>query len=349
MTTRTGTLIIAVLVAALGCKEPARAVPPGPPPENRTVEETPPPRFVETPPPPEQKKSCGQDHVKDFVRLKEQAVAMQPLMRRLKADRIYLDFIDGIREAARRRAFGEIPGVIDAAVEELAHLDRGGNVPLVFERSARARVGAYATCMSLADDDISWCTSLDEEWTGERTSCQVMHAVLTRIAVRAVREGGDCATVMAGSPEVIGLKEKHWVAMCQAVKDRDPEKCPSGIDDKVASMCKATAERDGREHCKALAGERSGIWEPCCLGFVYRVAVVIEGKADPSMSPEMAALSGDREGCERALAWRLVQDTAQISGIDGAPQSPVDAQDSEDYVCRFQVYHSVEKLPGEAP
>jgi hypothetical protein len=45
----------------------------------------------------------------------------------------------------------------------------------------------------------------------------------------------------------------------------------------------------------------------------------------------------------------MLQDTAQISGIDGAPVSPVDAQDTEDYVCRFQVYHSVEKLPGEAP
>jgi len=341
--TREATLIIAFSVLALGCKEPARAVPP---PEKKTVEEPPPPPE-ETPPPPEQKKTCGQDHVKSFVRLKEEAVAMQPLLGRLMADSTYLDFVEAVRDAARRRAFGEIPAAIDTAVKDLAHLNRVGNVSLVLERSVQARVGGYATCMSLAEDDASWCTSLDEEWSGERAACQVMHTAFTRIAVKAVREGGDCATVMAGSPEVIGLGEDQWIAMCQAVKDRDPEKCPQGVDPKADAMCKGTAERDGREYCKPPEGERSEIWEQCCIEFVYRMAVVIVGKAKPSMSPEMDALSGDREGCERALVWRLLQDTAQVSGIDGAPASPIDARETEDYVCRFQVYHSVEKLPGE--
>ncbi|MBW2260959.1 MAG: hypothetical protein JRG91_03220 [Deltaproteobacteria bacterium] len=348
--TRTVTLIIAFCVAALGCKEPARAVPPAPP--EAAVEEaaveTPPPAFQAAPEePPAQ--TCGADHQKDDARLRLEHEKMHPILTRVRFEGELAGFIEGIRDAARRKAFGEMAGVIEGTLEEMERLSKGAsdNLRPLLERSVKARAGAYATCMSLADDDISWCTALDDAWTGERAACQVMHTAHRRIAVGAVRGGADCASAMAGSPETIGLSEKDWVAMCQAVKDMKPETCPAGIEARVEAMCKAAAARSGREHCKLLEEEHSPVWEPCCVKFAYRLGGVIVGKAAPGLLPELAAIEGDRDGCERALAWGVFQDTAWIFGVEGVPDSPLKDNDSDDYLCLFQVYHSVEKLPGE--
>ena len=345
----TSTLFAVACLAALGCKEPARAVPP--PPQETAAEE----KFVPAPTPTpvepageSPKQTCGQDHPKDDALLYLQTEKLRPILSRVRSSGALPGFLDGVRQAALGKSFSEIPAVIEAAVKEIGRVDDNApGLQPILERIVRARAGAYATCMGLAQDDISWCTAQDEAWEGERAACQVMHTVHTRIGVEAARSGKDCKDAMAGTEGVIGLTEADWVAMCQAVKDGKPGDCPDSIDQKVATMCKAAAKRDGREPCKAFAEGHSPIWEPCCIKFAYRLSGVIHGKSPGVNLPELGALSGDTLGCERALEWGLFLDSAAHFGVADMPPSPAGENVTDDYLCRFQVYHSEGVLPTE--
>ncbi len=341
------TWIAAACVAALGCKEPARAVAPATKPAAAPDAQTPPP-APEAPPAETSKQSCGADHQREDSRSLIEAEKMRPIMEKVMVHGALPGILDAISDVARRKAFTELDGLIK---EQLAGIERvnpglAGVVRPVLEKAVRVRVGAYATCMSLAEDDISWCTGQDASWQGERQACQVMHTVHRRIALGVIQKGGDCASVMEGSPEVYGIDGAKWVEVCEAFRDMKPDGCPPGLDAGVAAMCRAAAARSGHEHCKVEEGVHSALWEPCCSKFAYRLAVVATGKADPGLIPEQGALDGDRDGCERALAWGLFQDLAWLFGIEGVPGSPIETSDTDDYLCRFQIYNSPQELPG---
>lgn len=345
-TTTARTWIAAACVAALGCKEPARAVPPATQPAAPDAQAPPP--AAEEPAAEVPKQSCGADHQKEDSRSMLEAEKMRPVLAKVMTQAALPGILDAIPDAARRKAFPELGGVMEQQIKIIERVDPGlaGVVRPVLAKAVRVRVGAYATCMSLAEDDISWCTEQDASWEGERQACQVMHTVHRRIGLGVIRKGGDCAGVMEGSPEVYGIDAAGWVEVCEAFRDMKPEGCPPGLDTGVAAMCRAAAARSGHEHCKIEEGVHSALWEPCCSKFAYRLGAVGSGKADPGLIPEQGALSGDRDGCERALVWGLFVDLAGLFGIEGVGESPLQASDTDDYLCRFQVYHSPQELPG---
>jgi hypothetical protein len=176
-----------------------------------------------------------------------------------------------------------------------------------------------------------------------------MHTVYVRIASGAVLGKTPCAQAMDGSPKVSGYDARGWIEACEAIKTKDPGKCPTSLPEKVGVMCRAAAARSGTTICRPFADERHKLKKTCCEKFAWRLGELTERNTGPRYLPERAALDGDAEGCDRALAFGLFHDLASTYKVQDAPEPPRLEYSSDDYVCLFQVYHSMEELPGGQP
>lgn len=319
-----------LVVLATGCKQPGgRASPPEPP---AAGEEAAP----EPPPAPESE--CRMESF-DEAQRRHEVFLMKPIMSGMRLQSELSAYIEGVRDAARRRQPGEMDSIVERAWKALAshRPETSGDERKLLEAVARSRTEAYATCMGIAEDDPTWC--------GKEEQCLVMYGIYRGIALQAVLGQKPCEEAMEVGPEASGMTLEIWTRACHAIKNMDPDACPDSLPERAGVVCRAASTRNP-DHCEPLFDKGEHARE-CCERFAWRLGSVLRGKAVPRYIPEQAALGGDVDGCERALVWGLFRDAASTFGVPGAPDPPWQDRPTDEYVCPFIVYHSLEELPGE--
>lgn len=314
-----------------------------PPPETTPAKEDPEPL-------PKDGEMCGGTQEKDEAARRAGYVALKAPLQGLKHESILMEFIEKTHQAARDKKFDEMDRIQQDALAEMEAIlpDFSGSEAGLLYTAVRARLGAYATCRAIAEDDGTWCTSIDEEWTTERHSCVTMRTVYRRMVVDVMQKGGSCEDALEEVPDMPGVKKEHWMTTCQAVVKRDPERCQDLEDGFARAMCQSAAAGDGRKYCNVLSEETyADTWIPCCVKFGWRLSHVIGGRSTARMIPEVGALQGDVGGCDRAFVWGLFGDLASSFGIEKVEESAVAKHREIPYICGYQVYHSVEPLPWE--
>ncbi len=295
--------------------------------------------------------SCGGFHEKDEARRIGEVVALREPMNGLLLHSALAYYLSGMRDIASRRAFSDVGAVVDGTVMrmDIVFESLSGSEKVDLTTAARARLGAMATCMGIASDDISWCSAMDgAEWDGERVPCQAMYHIYRRIVSRAILGKQSCDDAMEGSLPILDLDQASWVKSCEAVKTRKPDGCPWSEDSKFGALCRSAAAGDGRQVCKVLSGLDDGAKrESCCVKLGWRLATVISGMAQPGFIPEKAALDGDVKGCAQAMEWGLFQDVAFMFSVPDVSGSVFRDSLAPGYLCRFQVHHSTEPMPGQ--
>ncbi len=290
--------LLALCLAASGCKPPAQPLPPGGGEQGDPVA-----RLLD-------------DHVQEVVRL------------------------------ATGRELEKIPLLVDATSERLHALDPGAHVQsgAFISNKTRHRVAAYLRCAVLATGDPTWCDELQDSWTDEMRHCKGISALWTLVGLRAIREGEDCASLVALEGWLPLFVEDAALGLCESMSSGRPDECPwpEGTEDQVT--CLAVAHRDGSTVCHEVDPDKRPDWWPgCCERFTESFVTFISPSATPGTSPAMGAASGDVDGCREALASTLRADLAPFFHGPGdiPPESELSSGES---ACRLMLLW---KDPGD--
>jgi hypothetical protein len=346
MRCRTGTWAIplACALAVAGCKPGEEAEPDGAA-EAPVERDDEPPAEVRAEA--EREERCKGGDARREARERKRVASLSEPWLAARRHAVLVAHIDEVRVVLREGDGDDLERIVaDTYARMQTIMPEANETHLVLlEAVTGVRAHGYATCRSVTDDDIGWCEGLDEDLAGGPASCEVMYTLYRTIVAHAVREGMGCEEALEDVPEVAGVDAQAWRGICEAVAAIDPATCPPP-DDMAGVMCHVALDRRGEDLCETYRPEEER-WSDCCARYRWRLSQVLNGSLDPRLSPETGALSGERSGCDRALAWGLFRDLAAMFGVEGAPPPLTDEYGIQEYTCSYVLHWTVQPLPGK--
>jgi len=255
---------------------------------------------------------------------------------RLKLHGLLLELVDdlaGIGPSGNFRKAAEVNKKALARIKETRQ-GTGDDVLDVLNNIARRHMEAYASCMTVAKGDPSWCDVVEKTWDGAGASCDVIYDLYVLIMGKAFIENKPCSKVMA---EARTLKGEEGVKFCEALVRGDPDACPWDEAEPRGAYCAAAALKGNIRACgKVKIG-----WEEkkkrCCEIFAWRMSWLPSGSGEIEI-PEAGALKGDQAGCMNALRWGLFESLASAFDVPLEGDHPAAAELGGEFLCPVLIY-----------
>jgi hypothetical protein len=300
----------------------------------------------ETPPPAPPEQKCLAENYKLEAARRWKEVQLEPLFIEAGLHARLAALLGAVTEAAAGRKFDTLPGKVTKIWEEMKRFRTATSDSdlEMMKNIVKIRVGAYASCMAIASRDASWCARPETLSQDFGPTCNGGYVYLVIIGKEAIGKGKSCEEA-AGNFHAYPRDE--ILAVCRAIKDQKPALCPEGETTPPGILCRAAATRATTHICENIASDRHERDVSCCELFSWRFANIVSGIADPYIIPEAGALSGDKKGCMRGLAWGLMEDLGPLFGFD-APKDAASTPENNlfgDYLCPMIVQWSQREPP----
>jgi hypothetical protein len=279
-------------------------------------------------------------YVQDIAKLEMERVesgeALATTLSQWKLYGLLLDLVDDLSAAGPSGSFRKAADINMKALARLKEVRQGvGDDTLdMLNNVARRNLEAYASCMTVAKGDPSWCDTVEKAWKGSGRSCDVLYDIHVLIMGRAYVKNQPCGKVMA---EARTMKGEEGVQLCEAVVRRDSDLCPWDESDPRGAYCAAAASKGNIKACdKVKIG-----WEEkkkrCCEIFAWRMSWMPSG-LDGTAVPEAGALKGNEAGCMNALRWGLFESLALAFGVPLEGDHPAVEELNGEFLCPVLVY-----------
>jgi hypothetical protein len=231
--------------------------------------------------------------------------------------------VSGMGEGLDAMDAGAVKRSIDAAWDQILLIDPDTPASEQSElyNLSVFRASGYVRCAVLVNRDPSLCETLDGLLSEETRKCRAVTALWVIVADEVMRQGRDCSEVVDSQVWSFENLEDHGSAFCGAISNGKPDQCPAEFDGTPGSpLCTVAAARGAPDACRSEE-HRPPWWQECCEEFGRRFAAFVDPAASPGTSPELGAISGDAQGCLRALRAGLLADVGSLFGLTGAEGS----------------------------
>lgn len=289
--------------------------------------------------PEESKQRCLGEFLHDEADRRKKERALEPVYVEAKRKGLLIDIID-------LAAAGAVDRKIEGVVPETEALSKGivSEQDLSFIKNVLGvRLTAYASCMSVAARDASWCKSLSAVWKDGGLDCYKVFATYVLIGQDALKGGKSCGDVLKGFKI---FDEKDSLAYCEALVGQKPELCPWEELSMGNVNCQAAASRARLNICSKGKFDMPEREIYCCEQFGWRFSSAVDGSADPYIIPEAGAITGEEKGCLQSLTWGLLRDLGPVFGMEvGEIEKATNPETFGHYLCPLTIYWTDQEVP----
>lgn len=301
---------------------------------------------ITAPPEPGDEERCMGKFLKEEAARRAKEGMLEPLLIKARVHGILVDFIDSLVRTAGEKSFMKAEKLA-ADYRQRIEMAGGGaskDELKAIQNVVKVRLSAYASCMSVASRNTSWCRSVEKIWSDGAQDCYKSYAFYALIASEVIGKRKTCEEAFKKFP---AFKQKEILAVCEALSNEKPGLCPWEDMSKGNIFCRSAATR-GRTHiCKKATFDEPELEYDCCEKFGWRFANVASGSASAYDIPETGALSGDEEGCARAMTWGLMEDLGLYFDLKIPDEIEKNKHDIsyENYLCPLIIYWTHRKVP----
>jgi hypothetical protein len=296
--------------------------------------------------PPDSDEKCMTEFLKLEAKRRANEMAMEPVFRKAVLNELLVELITEVSSLNSPNQFKTVSEVAGSYWKKLEPLrpETSEDDLKIMENVIKRRMEAYFSCMAVASGDSSFCKVMDEpQALHHQNSCRWLYAIYTQIVAQAVKKGKECAAVMQNSG--IGTPATA-AAFCYAVAGRRGDKCPWEETSLEGAYCRAAAGRGTSLACKKVKLEERTNNRECCEMFEWRFMSATGSSATAYDIPEIGALSGDTEGCRKALQWGLFENLAPLFNVESFQGAKTDlSQLFGEFTCPLVIYWTQREPP----
>jgi hypothetical protein len=259
---------------------------------------------------------------------------LEPAFLTLKRHAAFSAMIDSVVVDAKARAFKLAEKNAVKIVEGRVNTQ----VMSMIKNVLKERLAAYASCAAVASKDAAWCTAAGEAWDDVGPACARNFGIYVLIAQKVIAGKKTCGEALS---KVKALEGEETRAFCEALSQQKPELCPWESLSIGNVLCQSAAARGTTSICSKGKFDVPERDEACCEQFGWRFANVAGSGAEAYVIPEAGAISGDAEGCARALRWGMLEDLGPSFDLDvPQPKGSDPAGKFGHYLCPHTIYWS---------
>ena len=282
------------------------------------------------------KQRCMANFLKVEAARREDERLLEPAFLKVKLHAALAALLDSVVMDAKARGFktaeknaiGIVEGRVNAQVASL------------IKNILKERLAAYASCMAVASRDATWCGAAGEAWDDVGPACARNFGIYVLIVQEVIPGKKSCGEALSKVKDLEGDEPR---AFCEALSQQKPELCPWESLSVGNVLCQSAAARGTTTICSEgkFDVDFPARDEACCEQFGWRFANVVGLGAEAYIIPEVGAISGDAEGCARALRWGLMEDLGPEFDLGvPLPKGTDPAGKFGHYLCPHTIYWS---------
>jgi len=286
---------------------------------------------------------CMAENLKIEAQRRLEETQTEPLFLKAGLHSLSVSLLNSVSQAVSSKKFDDLPGIVQKIWNDMKKFrpSTSSDDMELLKNIVTQRASAYASCMSVATRDISWCESIEKLSKNHSNNCSVLYALFVVIAQEAILNGKICEEV---SNNFNRIPSNILVETCNAIKEEKPDRCPWKETENAGLVCRAVASRGISNHCSKLNDEKT---IKCCELLAWRFMNIISGHAEPYIIPEAGALQKDDKGCMRSLHWGIMKDTAGLFELETDEEKVKESYKNMygEYLCPMIVYWSGKEPP----